>query len=482
MQKVSLAKNTIYITAAQTVSKVIVFIYFWLVSSSLIPEQLGQYVFALSFAAMFGIFIDWGLAPILTREASKHPDQANLYLRNILAIKLPLAVITLLSSWLIINLTGKTPQVRSLVYISTLVMVLDNLSLGLWVIFRSRQNLFYESVSIILIQSIIFSLGVLALKTTGQVSHLIMALLAASAFNILFVGYLLIFKLHFTLWPRYDREVVIKFLKIVPAFALAGIFVKIYNAADSVILSYIDSDSAVGFYAIPCKVVYALQQVIPAAFASAIFPLFADYHRSSPEKLQSVFMKAFNYLTIISFPVMAGLLVLVPQILNRIWPQYLAVENTFYLMILAIPFIFWTFPTGYLLNACDQQAKTTFNRGIITTLSVALNLMLIPFLSFFGAGLTFFITNFILLFLDWNFVRKIIPLDYAELLKVLGKVLISCLAMVAVLFLIRSYFSVFLVTGMGGLVYFITLWLLKGFDYKEILALLKKNKPLSQDL
>src|SRR3989338_4653982 len=238
-----LARNTTYYPGALSIKKMLPFIYFWFISNNLFPAQLGQYIFALSFTTLFSIFVDLGLSPILIREAAKNQAQANLYLKNVLGLKIPLAILTLLICWFFINITGKPPAVRLLVYLATFVMLLDSFAFSLWAIFRARQNLKYESLATILVQLI------------------------------------------FTFWPRFDKEIARYFLKIVPAFALAGIFVKIYNTSDSILLSYLDSDAAVGFFAVPAKVVYALQQVIPAAFAAAIFPAFSYYYATSKKLL-----------------------------------------------------------------------------------------------------------------------------------------------------------------------------------------------------
>src|SRR3989338_9225332 len=107
MAERTLAKNTTYFTAALTVQKILSFIYFWFISNNLFPGQLGQYVFALSFTTLFSIFIDLGLSPVLTRESAKQEGQANHLLQNVLGLKIPLAIITFIVTWLIINLTGK---------------------------------------------------------------------------------------------------------------------------------------------------------------------------------------------------------------------------------------------------------------------------------------------------------------------------------------------------------------------------------------
>ncbi|OGY44358.1 MAG: hypothetical protein A2731_00115 [Candidatus Buchananbacteria bacterium RIFCSPHIGHO2_01_FULL_39_8] len=468
MQERRLAKNTTYFTAALTFQKILAFVYFWFISNSLMPGQLGQYVFALSFTTLFSIFVDLGLSPVLTREASKDGQKANDFLRSVIALKIPLGILTLLAAWIFINISGKPPEVRLLVYLASFVMLLDSFSLSFWVIFRARHNLKYESINTILVQIIIFTLGIIALKTTGQVKHLIVALLGASLFNFLFSASLLKLKLRFRLWPKWNSEIVSYFIKIIPAFALAGIFVKIYNTSDSVLLSYLADDEAVGFFAIPAKVVYAFQQVIPAAFAAVIFPAFSYYHCNSKELLGQTFIKAFRYLVIISLPLSLALVTLSAPIINLLWPEYQTIIPTFMIMSLAIPFIFLAFPTGYLLNACDRQKNTTLNRGLITALAVILNIILIPQYTFFGAGITFLVTNLILLFLDFIWVRKIIALSLNKLLLIVGKSLLATAIMIIFILILENYFSLLLLIPISALVYFTVLLLVKGFNFSEL--------------
>ena len=475
MSKPTLAKNTTYFTGALTVQKILAFIYFWFISNNLFPEQLGQYVFALSFTTLFSIFIDLGLAPILTREAAKNQNQANLYLQNILGLKLPLAFLTLIAVWIVINLTGKPPETLVLVYLASIIMILDSFSLSFWVIFRARQNLKYESLATILVQIIIFVLGTIALKTTGQIRYLVAGLLVASVFNFCLSLGLLKFKLRFSLKPRLDRSVITHFIKIVPAFALSGIFVKIYNTSDSVLLSYLGSDAAVAFYAVPAKVVFALQQVIPAAFAAAMYPVFSHHFATSKTLLAKSFTQSFTYLIIISIPITAGLITIIPEATGLFWPSYRHTIPTFFVMTLALPFIFLAYPTGYLLNSADKQKMNTVNRGIVTVMAVVLNIILIPKFSFFGTGITFLVTNVILVLLDFYWVNQTITVDLGLLMNTLMKSILAALIMVVTILIVQPVFNIFVVVPFGMTVYFISLWLVKGFTRNDIKKMLNRN-------
>ena len=142
-------------------------------------------------------------------------------------------------------------------------------------------------------------------------------------------------------------------------------------------------------------------------------------------------------------------------------------------MSLALPFIFLAFPTGYLLNSCDRQKNTTINRGIITALAVILNVILIPRLSFFGAGITFFITNFVLLFLDFFWVRKVIILDPLVLTKVVFKSLLASIIMITGIITIKPYFHLAILVPIGAILYFFSLYLMKGFSLKEMTEIAK---------
>ena len=92
-------------------------------------------------------------------------------------------------------------------------------------------------------------------------------------------------------------------------------------------MGYLASDEAVGYFAVPAKVVYALQQIIPAAFAAVIFPAFSYYHLKDKTQLAKTFNKAFNYLTIVSLPIAFGLIITLPQIINQSLKPQAQVES-----------------------------------------------------------------------------------------------------------------------------------------------------------
>ncbi len=461
-------KNTTYFTGAVIFQKVLSFIYFWYISNNLFSDHLGKYVWALSFTTVFSIFIDLGLSQVLTREISKNREEANNYLKNVLAIKIPLAILTIILVWLVVTLTKDNQMLRLLVYLASGIMILDSFTLSFYSIFRAQQNLKFESIGAVIFQIINFTLGFTLLKITGEVKYLMIALLVAASFNFLFSIILLKFKLNYSLRPVWDNKTVKYLLKIVPSFALAGIFVKLYNTTDSVILGYLADDSAVGFYSIPAKAVFALQNIIPGAFSAIIFPVFSNYYVTSKELLRRTFERSVFYLVVIGLPISFGLLALVQEVLQVLWPSYIDIALSFKIMSLALPFVFVSFATGSLLNACDRQRNNTINRGIIMVFSIAANIILIPYLSYLGAAIAFLSTNVLLFILDWIWASKVINPDKKYLLTILFKSFLASVVMFALIYVLKSSFNLFFLIILGVIIYFICLYILKVFTFREI--------------
>jgi len=473
MAKLGIGKNATYFTSALILQKILSFVYFYFLSNNITHEPFGRYVFALSYTSLFSIFIDLGMTQILIRESSRSLEKANAYLKNIITLKIFLAVITFAVLFVFIVISGKSKEVIYLVSLSSVIMILDAFTISFWAIFRSHQNMFYESTATIFVQIIIFIFGLASLFLTHNIFYIMLALVIASVFNFLYSLILLKTKFHYSIMPSWNIDIIRHFLYLLPVFALGGIFVKIYNASDTVLLGFLSSDASVGLYSVPAKVITSLAQIIPSAFVASIYPVFSEYYKNSKEELKKTFLKSFLYIIIISLPITGGLLILIPKILNALWKSYAEISLTFIIMSFAIPFVFLAFPTGYLLLACDRQKNNTINRGIMAAASLTLNFILIPLYGFLGSGIAFLVVNIIVFVLDMIYVRKAIPLHFSDFSQVLTKSLFACIMMMGAVYAISQKFHfVFAILG-GMLVYFALLIFLKAVKIQEMKKLLR---------
>ena len=470
----NIARSTSYLTLALIIQKIISFSYFIILTRALGLEAMGQYYTAISFTTIFGIFIDLGLANILTREVAKAPEGASRWLGNVIGIKIPLALITFLVSLLMAQLLGYESLVWRLILVSAFSMVLDSFTTSFFAVLRGLHTLKYESLASIIFQVLVFIAGGAALYLNQGVLAAIFALVLASAFNFVFSFRAVRRELKTPWRPLFDRAAWRKIWQVSWPFGLFAIAQRLYLYLDSVLLSNLANFHEVGVYQIAFKIINALQ-FLPLAFVASLYPAMSAYWLNSRDQLAVSLERALSYLTIISLPIIAGVFALDQAILDifkagpeALWPLRIS--------ILALFFIFVNYPIGSLLNACDRQKKNLLFISIVAFSSLVLNLFLIPRWGALGASITVLLTNSLMFILGIFEVNKIIKYHFKKNLIVLGKSLLAALVMALIVYLGKSYLSLPGAVILGGLTYFFGLYLVGGFSRADILSVKQSFK------
>lgn len=474
----NIARNTSYFTLALILQKIISFSYFAILARSLGPEDLGKYYFAISFTTIFAIFIDLGLANVLTRETAKSPEKAKELLGSVLILKFPLAVISLFIVVALANSFGYSPLIKGLIYLSSISMILDSFTLSFYAVSRGFHNLFFESVGAVIFQIIVISSGIAILNFGLGLTPLMWSLALASVFNFLYSFFLLKKKWGINFVFNRDWAAVKNIILIALPFGIFAILQRLYLYMDSVLLNHFAGDRFVGLYQVAFKIIFALQ-FLPMAFTASLYPAFSSYWIKNREQLAISFERALNYLIIISLPISVGIMILADKIVLIFKSGYNEAVFPLQIAVASIPFIFLMFPVGSLLNACDRQKTNTAIMAAATALSIAMNIFLIPRFQAVGAAWTVFATNAVMLAVGLTVVSKIIKYKTRNMAKTFLKSLVSVLAMGLAAFYLKSIANLFLVVVFCGIIYFGLLFILKGFKKEDIMSILesfrKKN-------
>jgi O-antigen/teichoic acid export membrane protein len=467
---VGIAKNTSYLTLALIMQKIISFTYFTILARNLGPDDLGKYYFAISFTTLFAIFIDLGLNNVLTREIAKTKERAEEILGNILSFKIPLSVITLAAVVAVINFLGYTETVKTLVYLSSVSMILDSFTASFYSVSRGFHNLKYESIGSVVYMIIAIFFGVIALKMGLSLNWIMTALVAAAFFNFLFSLFWLIKKWKIKIIPVYNKKLFSFIFKLSIPFGLYAVFQRFYMYLDTVLLSIMAGDTYVGLYQVAFKVVFALQ-FLPMAFTASLYPAMSDYYVNNKNQLSITFERAMNYLIIISVPISFGIMFLADKIILIFKSGYNDAILPLQIIIASLLFVFINFPIGSLLNACDKQKINTINMIIVTITSIILNLILISKFKTIGASITVLITNILMFILGIYHVSKTIAYRQKKVILTFLKVLLSSLIMALAVFYLKNYLNVFLVVLIGGIIYFFALLSFKGVKREDFLSI-----------
>jgi O-antigen/teichoic acid export membrane protein len=276
----NIAKNTSYFTLALILQKVISFAYFTLLARNLLPEDLGKYYLAISITSIFSIIIDLGFSNVIVREVAKKEYEPEKLLSNILILKIPLSALAFLVVYLLANIMGYPEITRTLIYISSISMILDSFTLSFYAVIRGFHNLKYESIGSVSFQLIVLLLGFIFLRQGRSLNYLMIVMALASAFNFLYAFWLNIFKFKIKINTGFDKTLIRNIIFITAPFTAYAVLQRLYMYLDSVLISVLSGDSEVGIYQISFKIIYALQ-FLPMAFVASLYPAFASYWKET---------------------------------------------------------------------------------------------------------------------------------------------------------------------------------------------------------
>lgn len=460
-----LTKNTSYLTAAFSVQKILAFLYFSYVANGIGDENVGKYTFALGLTSIFGIFMDFGLGPVLTREIAKHREKLTQYFQTILALKVVLAAVSLslvlptfhVLKWIRSFSLENTPfpvESEQLVLIGMVIILLDSFTFTFYSVFRGFQQMQYEASSILIYQLVIITFGTLSISAGLPVHFVVFAILAGSIFNFTYSLLLVVFKAKMRIRFNWDWLFFRKLLLIAAPFAIANIFFKLSGTMDVIMLTVLAGERYTAWYGIAFKLLTALT-VLPGALATSYFPAMSEKLIHSPEESTRIFEKAMRYLMVISLPMMVGILVIAKDIVLSIYkPEFSASGDALFILAFGLPFLFLNYPVGNLLNAANRQLLNTINMGIAMAVNFFLNLWLIPSHTFIGASISMLVSTILLLLLGLPWARKILPFNVKKLSWQFTRITLVSVLMGVVLYNLQGmfHFSVLILIGMA--VYF----------------------------
>ena len=474
--KTKIASNTSWFTAALVLQKIISFVYFTYLARVLGAEDLGRYVFALSYVTIFSIILDFGLSNLVTREVAKDQSISQKIYSNVLGFKTLSFIIAAALAILVLHLLNYPLPVRQLVYLALFLMIIESLVLSSYAVLRGHHNLRFESIGTILVQLLIAVLGIGVLQFTRQVIWLIVVMVLANLLHLVYVWLLLKLRLRIKIRIDFDRQFIIPLLKVALPFALAAGFTKIYSAFDQVLLSKLAGSQALGFYAVAYKLTFALQ-FVPLALVAALYPAMSTYYISDRQMLGKTLTKAVYFLLLLTIPLSGGVVVLARDFISSLYTDsFLPAVLPLQILILSLTFLFINFPLGSLLNATDRQSLNTLNIGLALVVNIVLNIILTPRYGAVGAALSSLSSTIFLFIISWRAAVKIVTVDYKHLLVVAAKTLLSTIVMVFVIILFSRYMYWAVAALIGAIVYWLLQFILGTVRREEFVQLIDSFK------
>lgn len=467
-----IAKNSMFLLMSSVFQKMVAFIYFVILTHNLSADSVGKYSFAFSFALIFAVFMDFGTNALLIRETSRDESSTNKYTNNIFFLEILLGIIFISLSILAVNALGYPKITIQLVKIAIFSVFIDNLTTTFYAVLRGKQQIWFESVGYAVYQLIVLTLGFYLVKNGFPLYFLMLPPLVASIFNFIYAFIVLYKRTDFRFKFNIDFKFIRSIMIFALPFALTGMFTKLYSSLDSLFLSWFSTDENIAYYQAAFKIVFALQ-FIPIAIGSATYPAFSKYFKEDKARLINTFEKSFIILSSIAIPLSFGVFAVSKDVINLIYPSYLASIPVLQIFSASFFFMFLNSPVGLSLSACDRQSVNTRNSFISMMTNLILNLIFIPKFGISGAAAASVI-SFIVLFLS-NFMeaRKVVGFKVSYLLKNVLKVLLASFIMFLVVIFFKQYIDFLFVIPIGIVVYAGLVFLFRIVKVSDIKRLIK---------
>ncbi len=433
-------------------------------------EDFGKLSFAYSFAGVFIIIADFGLNTILIRNLSRQKELTIEYVGNIFVLKIVLAVISVSLMGLFLLAADYQAEVITVVMIFGGAMSFRALMDFFCAVFNAYEwmdmEAFLKGISHILLflsGTVILSIGcgVFGLANVFLLTYLISSI----------IGFYIVCLSIANIRPCFDLMFWKYLLRESLPLALTVVFTVIYFKIDVVMLSLIRGDnSEIGWYSAAMRLI-ELMGVLPALIVSALFPIVSSLYKDSIDSLKKVYKTSFKYLLVVALPIAVGTLLLSDRLIYIIYgKEYIKTVPALKILVFALIFIFVNYILMNILVAIDRQKISAIVAGTCVFVNITLNLCLIPYYGYLGAGTATVITEIALFTLSLYFVAKYVC--RVNIVVLFIKPLISVIIMGAFIVLILTKLHLVLVIFLSALIYFSSLLVLRFFTKDDKVILL----------
>jgi O-antigen/teichoic acid export membrane protein len=462
IQKIT--KNVSLVLLSQIISYILGFFTIIYIARYLGADGFGIISLALSFSAIFGIFVDMGLNTLMIRELARNKSLSHKYLSNSAIIKVILSFLTFGILALVVNIIDYNPLVSNIIYLITLSVIITSFSGILSSIFQAEEKMEYLSLANILSSIILLSGTLIGIYYGFNVLYFAYVYIAAS--TVVFVYSLIVYLLKFS---RFKLVIDLSFwlptLKEAWPFGIIFLSGMLYTYVDSILLSIFKGTEAVGWYSAAYRLMYIVL-LLPNAINTAIFPVMSRlYADSSRDSLTLVYERYFKYMLIIGIPLGFGSSLLAKDIILILYGTgYVQSIICLQIMVWAVVFTFVGASSIQLLQSTNKQIIITKISLVCLFINIIINLILIPQYSYVGASIATLITEIILVsYIVYITYKMGYGISYTIVLKDLYKILIAATMMgIFIWYFINSNLIFILVAA--TVIYFVVLYLVKGID------------------
>lgn len=430
-------------------------------------DKFGTYTLALTIAGIFGVASDFGSSYLTIREVAKDKTKTGEYLLNGTIAKILLNFLFFFILFICVH-SFYTINLQYAIYLACVASIFGMFAQFYISFFTAYEKMHFTS-ALSSLQSILVSVVCLAILLLGinRINYLFYGHILVNFLMVLF-SIVLLLKIISPQIPNFDLSFSWRFLKRSIPFGLFFLGGVIYFQTDTIMLSVMKDQTAVGLYQAPIRMVLTFE-IIPSLLSTAMYPTICRTFVHSREEAGIMIMRALRYMLYLGLPIAMGMTLLSKEIVLLVFgDKFMSSVLLLHIISWIIPIRFCGHILGTALSASDKQNMRALATGLSACLNIGLNLILIPRYSYYGAAFASVITSGFLVVFYYYSIKK--EFCRVALEKIVISPVSACIIMGAVVYLIKGI-NVFGIIAVGAVVYIVCLILFKGInrdDYRML--------------
>ena len=459
--------NMGWMMISQIIASVCAFVWTIVTAWYLGPSDYGIFGAAVSFAALFGIIIDFGLPTYIVRAISTDFENEHKYLDNAISLKLFLSVFYILAVFFALIILGWNSKLITI----TLLVAFENLIKSyhaiLFTSFQAHEKMKYQAITNTILNILTLVFIIIITFTDLSLVGIAFAYILANFIALIYELYAL--KKH-TILPKFSFDFAFYkvLLKAGLPFALTGLFYTIYYSIDLVMLTQFSTSYATGLYNSAYKLITVLT-LFYTIYSSVVFPVMSKLFKNEKDLLKFSFVKSIKYLSLVTIPISVFTVFYGYDLIGIYGAEYIDAGGVLKILIWTVCFLFINGACSLVLNASHKEYSVTKIYTIAAVFNICLNLVLIPNFSVYGASIATVLSEILILILELYALKRIKQLPDKGLIYDLIKICIASIVLGIVLYILNLNIWTAMVISL--IVYFIAILLLKTIDSEDKLII-----------
>lgn len=459
--------NMSWLLVSQIITSICAFVWTILTARYLGPSEYGVFGTAVSVSVLFGFLADFGITTYIVRAISTDFENESKYLDNALSLKIFLSIFYMAVIFIALLVLGWDNYIVAISMLFAFEYLIKTFHATFYSSFQAHERMKYQAITNIILNVLTLAFIVLITFTDFGLLGITFAYIFANIVGLIYV-YLAIRKHiiipHFSFNPKYYRFLI----KAGLPFALTGLFYTIYFSIDIVMITHFSTTYATGLYNSAYKLINVLT-LFYSIYTAVVFPVMSKLFKNEKDLLQLSFTKSIKYLLLVTVPIAIFTFFYGYDIIAIYGAEFIEAGGVIKILIWTVCFLFVNGACSMILNASHEEYSVTKIYSIAAVFNVALNLILIPKYSVYGASVATVLSEILILILEMWMIKKIGQIPDRHFVYDVMKVCVASGALAVVLQILDV--NMWIAMPISVVVYFAFFLLIRGLDSEDKLII-----------